>query len=88
MKLFPFDPLTMSQTQFKTPHLQATFTENEFHEAQNFLLKDLHMDLNDNSLSMNISYEKLVQTGNYNLTGNLLAFQLNGNGAFKVNYSK
>ncbi|GJQ77544.1 hypothetical protein Trydic_g20933 [Trypoxylus dichotomus] len=86
MRIYPFDPLIIARTQFTTQHLQAVFTENEFQKCQNFDLKFLHFDVSKNVLMMNISYSELVQTGNYNLTGRLLAFQLNGSGKFKVNY--
>ncbi|KRT81255.1 hemolymph juvenile hormone-binding protein, partial [Oryctes borbonicus] len=88
MKIYPFDPLVIAQTQFTTQNLEAVFTENEFHKGQNFDLKYLHFDVDNNVLIMNISYAELMQTGNYNLTGRLLTFQLNGNGKFNVNYTQ
>ncbi|KAK9755012.1 hemolymph juvenile hormone binding protein (JHBP) [Popillia japonica] len=37
---------------------------------------------------MNVSYEELLHTGNYTLSGRLLAFQLNGRGRLEANYTQ
>lgn len=88
MRLHPFDPLTIARTGYKTQNLEAEFMDSEFHDTQNFILKDFHLDLAQNTLSMNISYDNLVTTGKYKLTGRILTFPLNGNGTFLTNYSK
>lgn len=88
MRIYPFDPLTIEQTMFKTPSMSATFIDNKLYKGQNFDLQALHFDVANNVLSMNVSYEELLHTGNYTLSGRLLAFQLNGRGRLEANYSK
>lgn len=83
------EPLHVPHAELDTgATFKATFNDIRIYGLTNFILKNLDMDLNKNSVSLHLLFPFVRTEATYSMKGRLLIMSLNGFGRCDGNYSE
>lgn len=89
MHLPPIEPLLVPHAELDTGEsFKATFDNFLVYGLTNYTLKNIDVDLDKNSVDLDLLFPFVRTTGDYKLKGRLLILQLNGFGKCDGNYSE
>lgn len=88
MKIPPLHPLHLPKLDTSHDNIELVFINYNIEPMEDYTIKNVQMDLEKCELFLDLFYPNLVTYGDYRVKGQLLLFQLDGQGKIFLNFSK
>ncbi|KRT86684.1 hemolymph juvenile hormone-binding protein, partial [Oryctes borbonicus] len=87
LRLVPMDPYEVVKSTVEASGMKAELTNMKLYNAFNFEVDYLNVDLDANTIKVNLTQPYMELKSHYKLVGNFLQFNLNGEGEGRSNFT-
>lgn len=88
LKVPPMDPFALDKAKLSTGYATSTFSDIKFYHANDFELKYFKMDLDANTIALNVTYPYMELKCVYIADGKFINIAFHGEGDMVANFSK
>lgn len=88
LKIAPMDPYVLERSSLETSWMKIAFTNIRLYNAYDFDIDFLDLDLENNTIKLNLTQKYTELKCHYEMDGQLLEMKLEGNGDVEANFSK